>query len=205
MSDDWKWVLRSAPATRPVLRYLDIDADADAAQNAAPGTQAKAAASTIGHATVFSDTRGLLNVSAGDGSMNAGVSTQADLGATFALATSLYGNSLVQFSGNFGYGAANGSPATAFRTSYSREIGGRHARSFADHAAIDAAGTRCGRVRRSGRRGARVAADHVGRVLRTRIRSPITSRCSMVSRWTWFVPGPPELLQPLCAPDLRGG
>ena len=30
MSEDWKWVLRSAPVTRPVLRYLDIDADADA-------------------------------------------------------------------------------------------------------------------------------------------------------------------------------
>jgi hypothetical protein len=122
MSEDWKWVLRSAPATRPVLRYLDIDADA--APNAGPGTQSQAVASTVGHANVFSDTRGLLNVSAGDGSMNAGVSTQADLGATFALATSLYGNSLVEFSGNFGYGSVNGGPATAFRTSYSREIAG---------------------------------------------------------------------------------
>jgi Carboxypeptidase regulatory-like domain len=117
MSEDWKWVLRSAPATRPVLRYLDIDADA--AQ-----TQSKTAVSTAGHATVFSDTRGLVNVSAGDGSMNAGVNTQADLGTTFALATSLYGNSLIQFSGNFGYGSATGTPATAFRTSYSREIAG---------------------------------------------------------------------------------
>ena len=124
MSEDWKWVLRSAAATRPVLRYLDIDADAAPAQNAAAGTQSKVAVSTLGHATVFSDTRGLLNVSAGDGSLNAGVSTQADLGTTFALATSLYGNSLIQFSGNFGYGAANGTPATAFRTSYSRAVAG---------------------------------------------------------------------------------
>ena len=124
MSEDWKWVLRSAPATRPVLRYLDIDADADPAQNAAAGTQSKVAASTVGHATVFSDTRGLVNVSAGDGSLNAGVSNQADLGTTFALATSLYGNSLIQFSGNLGYGSTNGTPATAFRTSYSREIAG---------------------------------------------------------------------------------
>ncbi len=97
MTEDWKWVLRSAPATRPVLRYLDIDADADPAQNAAAGTQSKVAASTVGHAAVFSDTRGLVNVSAGEGSLNAGVSNQADLGTTFALATSLYGNSLIQF------------------------------------------------------------------------------------------------------------
>src|SRR5215469_8672682 len=120
MSEDWKWVLRSAPATRPVLRYVAIDADA--AQNA--GKQSQSAVSTGGHATVFSDTRGLVNVSAGDGSMNAGVSTQADLGTTFALATSLYGNSLIQFSGNFGYGSATGTPATAFRTSHRRQSAG---------------------------------------------------------------------------------
>jgi Carboxypeptidase regulatory-like domain len=121
MSEDWKWVLRSAPATRPVLRYVAIDANST--QNASD-TQSQTAVSTAGHGTVFSDTRGLVNVSAGDGSVNAGVSTQADLGTTFALATSLYGNSLIQFSGNVGYGSATGTPATAFRTSYRRELAG---------------------------------------------------------------------------------
>ena len=29
MSDDWKWVLRSASSTRPVLRFLDKPAAAD--------------------------------------------------------------------------------------------------------------------------------------------------------------------------------
>ena len=24
MSDDWKWVLRSAPSTRPVMRFADV-------------------------------------------------------------------------------------------------------------------------------------------------------------------------------------
>jgi hypothetical protein len=66
----------------------------------------------------------MLNVSAGDGATNAGVSSQADLGTAFALATSLYGNSVLQVSGNMGYGAATGVPAAAFRTSYSRQIAG---------------------------------------------------------------------------------
>lgn len=125
MTGDWKWVLRSAPATRPVLRYLGSDsADAAAAPDAALAMPANVAVSTSGHTAVFSDTRALLHVSAGDSALNAGVSTQADLGTTFALATSLYGNSLVQFSGNLGYAAALGAPAAAFRTSYSREIAG---------------------------------------------------------------------------------
>ena len=119
MTDDWKWVLRSAPSTRPVLRYLGKD-DIDASLDPQPAT----VASTSRHAAVFSDTRGIVHVSAGDGALNAGVTNQADLGATFALATQLYGSSLVQVSGNLGYAAANGAPAAAFRTSFSREMAG---------------------------------------------------------------------------------
>ena len=126
MTDDWKWVLRSAPATRPVLRYLGKDKSADEIDEAV-GTQADNAsvtASTGRHAAVFSETRGLFHVSAGDGAANAGVNNQADMGATFALATQLYGSGRVQVSGNIGYAAATGAPAAAFRTSYSREIAG---------------------------------------------------------------------------------
>jgi hypothetical protein len=120
MTDDWKWVLRSAPSARPIMRYAGADAaEADAADPAH-----SSAPSTPEHAAVFADTRGLLKVSAGDGSLNAGVNTQADLGTTFALATSLYGNSLVQFSGNFGYSSGTGTPTAAFGASYSREMGG---------------------------------------------------------------------------------
>jgi hypothetical protein len=107
MTDDWKWVLRSASSTRPVLRLVD------------PGT---ASASTTGHTAVFSETRGLLQVSAGEGAITAGVGTEADLGTTFALETSLYGNALLQFAGNLGYGSATGVPTAAFRTIYSRRI-----------------------------------------------------------------------------------
>jgi hypothetical protein len=109
MSDDWKWVLRTASSTRPVLRFADPVA-ADPASSA--------------HSSIFSDTRGILRVSAGDGPLVTGTSNEADLGTAFALATSLSGNSLLQVSGNVGYGSQTGVPTAAFRTSYSRDIAG---------------------------------------------------------------------------------
>ena len=110
MSDEWKWVLRSAGPTRPVLRFTG-----DALARDTSASQRRTA--------VFSDTRGLLKVSAGEGSLASGVSNEADLGTAFALATSLYGNNMLQVSGNLGYGSPTGVPATAFRTSYSRNLG----------------------------------------------------------------------------------
>jgi hypothetical protein len=108
MSDDWKWVLRSATSTRPVMRFSPVTPPAHSTT----------------HAAVFSDTRGMLKVSAGEGSLASGVGNEADLGTAFALATSLYGNNLLQVSGNLGYGSQTGVPSAAFRTSYSREFAG---------------------------------------------------------------------------------
>src|SRR5262249_30646275 len=51
MSDEWKWVLRSSQATRPVLRLLPVSSSA----------------STRSAGSIFSDTSGLVKVSAGDG------------------------------------------------------------------------------------------------------------------------------------------
>jgi hypothetical protein len=110
MTDDWKWVLRSAASTRPVMRFVDRDPLAD------PPRQTE-------HGSVFSETHGLVQVSAGEGGMAEPVANQADLGTAFALATSLYGNSLLEVSGNLGYGSATGAPVAAFRTSYSRPVG----------------------------------------------------------------------------------
>jgi hypothetical protein len=121
MTDDWKWVLRSASSTRPVLRLVDLGT-ASASTTGASASTADAPASTAGHTAVFSETRGLLLVSAGEGPVTAGAGTEADLGTTFALETSLYGNSLLQFAGNLGYGSATGVPTAAFRTTYSRQI-----------------------------------------------------------------------------------
>jgi len=109
MSDDWKWVLRSASSTRPITRFLDETRDQVSSQQ---------------HTAVFSDTRGMLKVSAGEGPLFTGIGNQADLGTTFALATSLYGNNMLQVSGNVGYGSQTGVPAAAFRTSYSRSMSG---------------------------------------------------------------------------------
>src|SRR5579872_1560331 len=106
MTDDWKWMLRSASATRPVLRFTG-------------DALAKTTVSSS-HGTVFSDTRGVLQLSAGDGPLVTGIGTEADLGTAFALATSLFGDNMLEVSGNLGYGSQNGVPVAAFRTSYSR-------------------------------------------------------------------------------------
>lgn len=108
MSDDWKWILRSATSTRPVLRFSPVAPPVNSTTRAA----------------VFSDTRGVLKVSAGEGSLASGVGNEADMGTAFALATSLYGNNLLQVSGNLGYGSQTGVPSASFRTSYSREFAG---------------------------------------------------------------------------------
>src|SRR5689334_9400792 len=60
MSDDWKWVLRSASSTRPILRILP---------GLNPGLNPDRPARTT---TVFSETRGLVKVSGGDGGQVSG-------------------------------------------------------------------------------------------------------------------------------------
>lgn len=112
MTDDWKWVLRSAAATRPVLRLLpNFDPDPDSTR-------------ATRHMTgVFSETRGLLKLSGGDGGQVSGFGNEADLGTSFAVATSLFGNNQVAVSGNLGYTAQSGMASAGFRTSYQRAIG----------------------------------------------------------------------------------
>jgi hypothetical protein len=114
MSDEWKWVLRSASPTRPVLRF-----NSDAVANSTVARVPRRGA-------VFSDTRGVLKVSAGEGPLASGIGNEADMGTAFAVATSLYGNNTLQVSGNVGYGSQTGVPTAAFRTSYSRNMGGEN-------------------------------------------------------------------------------
>lgn len=104
MSDDWKWVLRSNMSTRPALRFLP-------GWNAGGPTESK---------SLFSDNRGMLKLSAGDGAAGGDRSSQPDLGTAFAFATSLLGTNHLQFSGNVGYASRNGLPAAGFRTRYKR-------------------------------------------------------------------------------------
>jgi hypothetical protein len=102
MTDDWKWALRGGGATRPVLRMLDP------APKSVPGAIRPA---------VFSETRGILRVSGGDTPASTAVS-ESDLGAAFALATSVFGGSTLELSGNFALGAQSGIPSAVLRTGY---------------------------------------------------------------------------------------
>ena len=103
MSEDWKWVLRSSMATRPVLRIFEETASS----------------SSSSVSSFFTDTRGMIKVSAGEGSPLSYGGNQPDLGTTFALATSVFGGSQLQVTGNVGYGMQSELPTTGFRTSFS--------------------------------------------------------------------------------------
>ena len=59
MTDDWKWMLRSASATRPVLRFAGESLGRDLSHST--------------HPAVFSDTRGILQLSAGDSPVETGI------------------------------------------------------------------------------------------------------------------------------------
>jgi hypothetical protein len=109
MSDEWKWTLKASTATRPILRVLPEDSTSDPNRRQTPA------------GSMFSETRGVLKVSAGDPGSLGGTTSQTDLGTAFALATSMFGRNQIQVSGNVGYSAHAGVPAAGFRTSYSRD------------------------------------------------------------------------------------
>src|SRR5579872_3198534 len=106
MTDDWKWVLRTSQATRPVLRFL-------------PELAPRGVSTTHSILAGFSHTTGVVKLSAGDGESFIRGSEQ-DLGTAFSIATSLAGSARVQLSGNVGYAGNSGLPGAGLRTSYSR-------------------------------------------------------------------------------------
>jgi hypothetical protein len=118
MNDDWKWTLRSNASMRPILRMFPALGNVPGSILNSQPTDSNA------RAGMFSDSRGMVRISASDGGQTAGDVGEADLGTQFAFATSVYGGNRVQVSGNMGYGATTGSPAAALRTTFSREMGG---------------------------------------------------------------------------------
>ena len=111
MTDDWKWVLRATNSTRPVLRV-------------APSPEQIETERVVRKlAGAFADTRGYAQVSGGAGLRPGGLANESDLGTSFAVATSLFGDNNVTVSGNVGYDLAAATPTTAFRTSYRRHMG----------------------------------------------------------------------------------
>jgi hypothetical protein len=110
MSDEWKWVLRSASATRPVLRFgPQVDISDPTARRTAT-------------ASMFSDTRGLVRLSAGDQGATSFLGNEPDLGTAFALATSVFGHNQIHVSGNVGYSPYSGAPSAGFQTSFRRDL-----------------------------------------------------------------------------------
>jgi len=100
-------VLRSSSATRPVLRIR-------------PGIDISDPSSRTRSHSVFSGTRGIVRVSAGDQAQVSAFGNEPDLGTAFALATSVFGRNQVAVSGNFGYSPAAGMPAAGVSTRFSR-------------------------------------------------------------------------------------
>ena len=101
MSDDWKWVLRASSATRAVTRAM-------------PQLAKRTSSSPENPEKIFSGTRGLVSLSAGDaGSLLSDVGI-ADFGTSFALETSLYGANELTFSGAFGESLGSQLPTMAF-------------------------------------------------------------------------------------------
>jgi len=109
VSEDWKWVLRGAGDTRPVLRALpDFSSPEERRSREA----------------AFSRTRGVFKVTGGDAGTISTLGAEPDLGTAFALATTLFGANHLQVAGNFGYSPDTNLPAAAFRTSVRRELPG---------------------------------------------------------------------------------
>jgi len=96
MSNDWKWVLRSSPATRPITRFLPDD-DADETDSAAVRPQ------------LFSGTRMQVGISSGDAGLMDSGSMTPDLGTQFALATNVYGRNELQLAGRLGQNTTDAS------------------------------------------------------------------------------------------------
>ncbi len=105
MTDDWKWVLRSSPATRPITRFMP-ELSSDSERTIKP--------------RVFSGTHAMLSVSGGDGGLVDTDSTQADFGTGFALATNVFGSNQIAVGGTLGQNGGMGPAAMGLCAVYSR-------------------------------------------------------------------------------------
>lgn len=110
MSEDWKWVLRTASATRPILRLTN------------PWEDQERQSVLRRFNGAFGEVQGMVQLSAGDGGRVSGFGTESDMGTAFAVAASLFGNNNLLVSGNLGYGASRGAPSAGFHTSYSHDL-----------------------------------------------------------------------------------
>ena len=115
MSNDWKWVLRSSPATRPVTRFLPPNIQDDTGDEDAAGSL-----NAESRPRVFSGTRAMLSVSGGDGGLIDTESSAGDFGTGFVVSTNVFGKNQVEVGGSFGSAANLGPAAMALCAIYSR-------------------------------------------------------------------------------------
>jgi hypothetical protein len=121
MSDDWKWVLRSSPATRPITRFLPEEVSTASAGSEADGVESKSSL----HPKIFSETHAMLAVSGGDGGgLIDADSPQTDMGTQFALSTRLLGNNQLQIAGAYGQSSDLSPAAFGLSAVYSRDPNG---------------------------------------------------------------------------------
>jgi Carboxypeptidase regulatory-like domain len=106
MSNDWKWVLRSSPATRPITRFL--------------GAQVSVSRPAELFPHIFSGTHAMVTISGGDTSLVDTESGQADLGTGFVLSTNILGKNQVQLGGNYAQSTPMGPSAMGLVAIYSR-------------------------------------------------------------------------------------
>lgn len=115
MTDRWKWILRANYSRRNVLRL--------APDNTAFDERDRVLRRLNG---TFADTHAYAQLSAGLGVRPSGLANRSDLGSAFAVATSLFGNHDLTVSGNMsaaGAATTAAPPTTAFRTTYTRDLG----------------------------------------------------------------------------------
>ncbi len=100
MAEDWKWVLRSSPATRPITRLLD------------EGTPEE-------KPRFFTETRAMLSLSGGDGGTPDTAAGVGDWGTGFSISTTVLGNSELKVSGSYGDMTTVGPPSLTICGIYS--------------------------------------------------------------------------------------
>jgi hypothetical protein len=108
MTNDWKWALRAAPATRPITRYLPAQAPATAEL----------------HPRIFSGTHALLSLSGGDTGLVDSGPAQRGMGTGFAVSTTLPGKNQLQLAGSYGQNGSFSPAAMGFCAIYSRSPDG---------------------------------------------------------------------------------
>ncbi|MDQ2949866.1 MAG: TonB-dependent receptor, partial [Acidobacteriota bacterium] len=109
MSGDWKWVLRSSPATRPITRLLGDEAAGEEAHV---------------RPRIFSGTHAMVSISGGDSSLIDSDSAQSDMGTGFILSTNILGKNQIQVGGNYAESPLLGPAAMSLCAIYTREPDG---------------------------------------------------------------------------------